>query len=300
VETDAFKGRVMPNGVCETHTMRLITADHDFRFHSASSDMRRYGASYSDARVEVSLILEGEVLFIVDGVRRTVRAPAASFQAYRNSLEVVTPRHRRTRTMWCYASAALLDDREWALTAQIPPLIGISDALRTLFDSALSIPDDDAAIPGNPPNYGKHIRNALGAAIFAEYLRCSVVGQGSQASLPVPVQKARAAIDENYRKPWEANDLAGIAGVNRNHLIHQFKKHLGISPTRYMWNRRVEAGVHLLRTTDLSVEEIAFRSGFQSGAHFSRIIKKEKGMPPGQLRRTAPSLTAWTRDASGG
>lgn len=276
--------------------MSLFAGQHNFRFQSASSDMRMYGASFLEPRIEVSLILEGEVTFIVDGKERIVAAPAASFQAYRKSLKVVTPRERYTRTMWCYTSSQVLDDFEWALAQRLPPSIAISGALHTLFDSAFSIPDDAGATPtGASPNMDEHIRNALGAAIFAEYLRCANNASGQAQSMPASVQRARAAISEHYLRPWEVRDLAEIAGVTSNYLIHLFKKHLGQSPIRYLWSRRVETGVHLLRTTDLSVEEIAFRSGFQSGAHFSRLIKRETGSSPGKLRHVSPGLTSWAK-----
>ena len=50
---------------------------------------------------------------------------------------------------------------------------------------------------------------------------------------------------------------------------------------------RLEQGVQLLRHTGLNVREIAFRCGFASPFHFSRLVKARHGAAPRELRKGA-------------
>ena len=59
---------------------------------------------------------------------------------------------------------------------------------------------------------------------------------------------------------------------------------LGITPMAYLWRERVEHGIDLLRSTGLSVGEVASRAGFSSVYHFSRRVKALSGLSPSQMR----------------
>jgi AraC-like DNA-binding protein len=263
----------------------LFGQRHSFEFHTATTDANIYETSFDDARVEVSLIREGAVTFMVDGEERHIEAPAASFQAYRHRLEVTVPRGRRTRTMWCHFSSATLSDAEWGWVKRLPSAQTVPKNLLSLFENALALTGKGGAAPGGA-DYGRHVRDALGTAIFAEYVRCAW-SEASAASLPPAVRTVKTAIDENYASAWTIEQLAGIAGVNGNYLISLFKRHVGESPIRYLWSRRVEAGIQLLQATRLPIEEIAFRCGFQTAAHFSRLVKQRRHRPPSLLRESA-------------
>jgi transcriptional regulator GlxA family with amidase domain len=52
----------------------------------------------------------------------------------------------------------------------------------------------------------------------------------------------------------------------------------------YLWQRRVAAGVDLLKHTGLPVGVVASRAGFKSVYHFSRRVKEATGVSPVALR----------------
>jgi AraC-like DNA-binding protein len=132
-------------------------------------------------------------------------------------------------------------------------------------------------------NLARNVLNSLGKTILAEYFR-SAQDCRARSRLPTAIQRAKDALDERFLYPWTVDKLAQIAGMNANYLIHLFKAHLGMPPIHYLWERRLNVGIHILQTTGLSIEEISFRSGFQSAAHFSRRIKQRSGLSPIQLR----------------
>jgi AraC-like DNA-binding protein len=262
--------------------MKLFGREHAFDFHAVTTNKSARETSYAVPALEVSLILEGKLTFLVDGRKRMIEGPCATFQAYRKSLRVIAPAGRQIRTMWCHVPSEELSNAQWQSVKQLAPVQPIRPLLTALFSNALSLPGDGGR-PAELLELDQQLRDALGAAIFSEYMRGA---RGSALTkLPPPaVLIAKRALDKDYAKTWTVESLASVAGGNPHYLIHLFKAHLGESPIRYLWNRRVEAGVHLLQTTALTIDEIAYRCGFQSSAHFSRRVKERQGAPPSLLR----------------
>jgi AraC-like DNA-binding protein len=263
--------------------MRLFARDHTFAFRSATTNRSAREVTYDNASIEVSLILEGNLTFFVDGRKRVIEGPCTTFQAYRRSLDVVTPAGRQVRTMWCNLSASELSETEWQWVGQLPPIQPIPALLPSLFSAGLALPNIDAGVE-EEIELNQQTRDALGATIFSEYIRNAKCTPVTRPVAPA-VAKAKQVLDNDYLEPWSVEALASIAGTNANYLIHLFKRHVGVSPIRYLWNRRVDAGIHLLETTSLSIEEISCRCGFQSAAHFSRRVKERRQVPPSLVRR---------------
>jgi AraC-like DNA-binding protein len=261
--------------------MTLFAQHHSFGFQSATTNMAAREVTYDEPRLEVSLILEGSLTFLVDGEKRSIEAPCATFQAYRKSLEVIAPAGRQLRTMWCHFPSIELSEAEWQSVDQLPPIQSIPARLPALFSSALSLADDDDDL--DEPQFNDRVRDALGVTIFSEYIRAAK-GARLARPMPPPVAAAKIALDRDYMQSWSVEALAAIAGTNANYLSDLFRKHVGVSPMRYLWNRRVDAGVQLLQTTTLTIDEISYRCGFQSAAHFSRRVKERKGIPPSLMR----------------
>jgi AraC-like DNA-binding protein len=55
--------------------------------------------------------------------------------------------------------------------------------------------------------------------------------------------------------------------------------------TGFVQKKRLEAGARLLRETDLSIEEIIKRVGYDNASFFRRLFKKKYGTMPLQYRK---------------
>lgn len=77
--------------------------------------------------------------------------------------------------------------------------------------------------------------------------------------------------------------------TNRTTLNVEMKKITGFSVIDYVNKTRIESAAFLLRDTGLPVSEVAFRSGFNDVAHFSRIFRKFMNTSPGNYRKTFAS-----------
>jgi transcriptional regulator GlxA family with amidase domain len=59
---------------------------------------------------------------------------------------------------------------------------------------------------------------------------------------------------------------------------------LGKSPLAYFQDLRVERAVHLLKTTDQSVEEIASRIGYSDGVTLRTLLRRRLGHGVKEIR----------------
>jgi AraC family transcriptional regulator of arabinose operon len=111
------------------------------------------------------------------------------------------------------------------------------------------------------------------------------------AALPEPIEAARLYIHNHLDQDIDLTDIARSAHVTGPYLIRLFREHMGTTPIKYLWDRRITLGVELLTSTGLTVTRIAERAGFASSFHFARKIKQATGQTPTQLRSSAWSGT---------
>lgn len=85
--------------------------------------------------------------------------------------------------------------------------------------------------------------------------------------------------------PITVEDMSRIASLSRFHFSRIFKDTTGLAPYQYLLSLRFDYAKHLLKTTKLSVGEIAGRAGFKSEMGFITSFTDKVGMPPGKYRR---------------
>ncbi|HEY3971760.1 MAG TPA: helix-turn-helix domain-containing protein [Candidatus Sulfotelmatobacter sp.] len=102
---------------------------------------------------------------------------------------------------------------------------------------------------------------------------------------PATANRIREYIDSHLQENIALEVLAGIAQLSVHHFAREFRQSVGVSPHSYIVRRRVERAKELLRTTDLSLSEIANASGFADQSHFTRHFRRLTGISPGLARR---------------
>lgn len=109
---------------------------------------------------------------------------------------------------------------------------------------------------------------------------------GIQARSPVvrPGDKALARVEQFMLKQFgqtlSLKEMAAAAGVSRQHLLKLFRNRHGISPTQYLYERRLGVAADQLLHTGLTIKEISERCGFANPFHFSRKFKLAYGLGP--------------------
>ncbi|MFD9941177.1 helix-turn-helix domain-containing protein [Nonomuraea sp. NPDC059023] len=114
--------------------------------------------------------------------------------------------------------------------------------------------------------------------------------------------RARDAMDREFAHPLDIPALAHIALMSPTHFTRSFRATFGETPHRYLQRRRIERAMASLRSTSVSVTDIAAQVGFESLGTFSRTFRAIVGMSPTEFRSgTSPVdvpvcfVKAWTR-----
>lgn len=87
-------------------------------------------------------------------------------------------------------------------------------------------------------------------------------------------------INENYNKDLTLDTVSGEFGLNPSYFSRMFKRTVGIGYTEYLNYVRIIRSEKLLRSTDMSVLDIALEVGFSSVSYFNRVFKKIKNCTP--------------------
>lgn len=97
------------------------------------------------------------------------------------------------------------------------------------------------------------------------------------------VEYALQYIKYNYAH-IKVNDIASYIGINRSYLTTIFKKQLNISPQEYLVSYRLKKAAELIRTTNMSIQDISTSIGYENALTFSKMFKQIYGLSPRNYR----------------
>ena len=90
---------------------------------------------------------------------------------------------------------------------------------------------------------------------------------------------------EYTRTDFSLLDVAEALNMTEYSASRIFKDYLGISFKKYVTTRRIELACELLKTTKMSIIEVAEQVGFASCSYFIRVFKAETGLTPTTYRQ---------------
>lgn len=102
------------------------------------------------------------------------------------------------------------------------------------------------------------------------------------------IYKILQYINANYSREITMADLSEVTGLSPDYMARKFKATMHMSPSEYVRKFRISRAMELLCTTDLSVAEIAHKTGFSDISLFSRVFKQAVGLPPASYRKKMP------------
>ena len=98
------------------------------------------------------------------------------------------------------------------------------------------------------------------------------------------LRKVLEMIEDSIGEPLRLSELAKVAGMSPFHFARVFKEEIGAPPGQYLLRRRAEHAASLIKTSSISLSEVAHRTGFSSQSHMTRVVKATTGATPGQIR----------------
>jgi AraC-like DNA-binding protein len=107
-------------------------------------------------------------------------------------------------------------------------------------------------------------------------------------SLRSETMKAFEDAVEYMEKNYTSNECSVKEMVEKAHMSNTYFRKLffnkfSMTPTKYLVSKRLIHAEKLLSTGKYSIKEVAEMSGFCDVKYFSRVVKKEYGVPPSKL-----------------
>ncbi|TMP34294.1 GlxA family transcriptional regulator [Pseudoalteromonas rubra] len=88
------------------------------------------------------------------------------------------------------------------------------------------------------------------------------------------VRAVQSLIEEKLNETLSLKRLAGAVYMSERSLIRRFKQHVGMTPMDYVRLVRLEKSKHLLASSTLSQEQIAYKVGYQDPQALAKQFKK--------------------------
>jgi len=195
------------------------------------------------------------------------------------------------------AESALLDDQDATTTWWLAPLFRQRYPKVRLDESRIIVPSGQFVTAGAALS---HLDMALWlirqaspdlAAMTTKYL--VVDTRPSQAAYMIPSHLAHAdPVVERFERwsrerlaqGFSLDDAARATMTSKRTLARRMHKVLGKSPLSYFQDLRIELAVHLLKTSDESIEEIASRVGYADGVALRVLLRRRLGRGVRELR----------------
>ena len=100
------------------------------------------------------------------------------------------------------------------------------------------------------------------------------------------IRKVRRYLDSHVGQLVSIQEMSDLIYRSPDYLIKHFKAETGMTPYQYLLKRKIQIAERLLRDTVMPVGEVAAQLGYEDAHYFSGLFKKEKGVAPGQFRRS--------------
>jgi AraC-like DNA-binding protein len=152
--------------------------------------------------------------------------------------------------------------------------------LEEFFPSAEKINNNHPVSPQSLPGFYAKIRKHLQSHFTkAGNLIASLASRDPKDA--AFLQKVNILILTNIDKDgFNANNLSTAMGMSRAQLYRRLQPIIRQAPGHYIQTMRIQKAKELLETTDMRIGEVAFKTGFQTPSHFTRVFTKHYGVRP--------------------
>lgn len=125
----------------------------------------------------------------------------------------------------------------------------------------------------------------LAASLLGHVARRLSLSAGEEASDDTRMDEVIGYIQTHFDRPLTNAMLGRQFNYHPNYLNKQMLMHTGQTLHQYLLTCRIAHAIELLVTTDLSITEVAARTGAGDISHFSKLFKRKTGNNPSDYRR---------------
>ncbi len=110
-------------------------------------------------------------------------------------------------------------------------------------------------------------------------------GDEERKKIHPTIQKIVIYITRNYSRDITLQEIAEEYKINDSYLSALFKKEIGMNLSSYLQRYRLYRAMDLLKNSDLRINEIAYKVGYQNPCYFTEQFKKIYHITPSELRK---------------
>lgn len=118
---------------------------------------------------------------------------------------------------------------------------------------------------------------------------CLLTKEHSLSQYSPIIKQALTFINLNLASNLTVKKVALEVNLSPDYLTRLFKKELGVTVITYINQKRIYRSLNLLKTTNLSIEEIRDLIGLSNTSYFYTLFKREIGISPKQYRNSLKS-----------
>lgn len=163
---------------------------------------------------------------------------------------------------------------------------GIHDPM--VLQCALALAEESKSRGRAGELYVQSIANVLAVHTLRRYAGVTFEGSRTPPMMTVPkLLRAKDYIEANLSRRLSLDRIAEAAALSPYHFARSFKAATGLSPHRYVTQRRIEVAQVLLRSTRKPIGEVARQVGMPNQSHFSSHFRALVGCTPKEFRDRA-------------
>jgi transcriptional regulator GlxA family with amidase domain len=83
-----------------------------------------------------------------------------------------------------------------------------------------------------------------------------------------------------HQEGFDATALSREMAMSRAQLFRKLKPIISQPPASYIKAIRLQKAKELLETSDLTVSEVAYKTGFKTPSHFTKVFTEKFGLRP--------------------
>jgi AraC-like DNA-binding protein len=180
------------------------------------------------------------------------------------------------------------------LAAQAPGLWAISAGLAHNFTDDQELLEEGMVLYDALYSWAKYLQKekhtqqpveSLLVNVFNNFLKTK---PGAKKKIPAWAQELKEFIQDHMDTNLTLKELSKDLEINASYISREFSKYFGdLSFGEYIRKLRIEKAKELIQSSQYSLTEIAYLTGFSDQSHFTRIFKQRTGKNPSAYKKTA-------------
>ena len=99
------------------------------------------------------------------------------------------------------------------------------------------------------------------------------------------IKSVLSYIRYHFREQITMEQMADMLHITPSYFCRCFKEYTDQTFKEYIMSLRLDYALRQINTTDKSITEICYESGFSSSAYFSKVFTQKFGTPPSKIRK---------------